>query len=94
LVALAVRPRIRRMSDFDAYTADDMKLIYRVLHANLLENLQLMDSDFFSELQAWLQALAKLEGVDVSDHGQWDRWLNQAHVPCAERLAQRRVLHA
>ena len=82
------------MSNFEAYDHDELKLIYRVLHANLMDNLALMDSDFFSELQAWLQGLARVEGVDVGDHGQWDDWLNQRHVPCEQRVARRRQLHA
>ena len=82
------------MSNLTAYDHDELKLIYRVLHANLLENLALMDSDFFCELQSSLQTLARLEGVDVSDHAQWDAWLDQRHVPCSERVARRRQLHA
>lgn len=82
------------MSNFEAYDHDELKLIYRVLHANVMENLELMDSDFFSELQTYLQGLARRDRVDVSDHGQWDTWLNQRHVPCELRVARRRQLHA
>ena len=65
------------------------------LMEDLLENLALMDSDFFSELQSSLQALARLEGVDVSDHAQWDAWLDQRHVPPwpSRRQRERRFDH-
>lgn len=82
------------MKQLASYETDDLKLIYRVLHANLLENLQLMDSEFFTELQSFLQTLATLEGVDVSDHGAWDAWLERPHAGCENTVAQRRELHA
>jgi len=78
---------------FDAFELSDLKLVYRVLHSRLMDELDLLDSGFFSELQTFLQGMAQLEGVDVSDHGQWDAWLEQVHTPCAVRLEGRRTLH-
>ena len=37
---------------------------------------ELMDTDFLTDLQAWLQHVAGQEGVDVGDHAAWDRWLH------------------
>jgi hypothetical protein len=72
---------------------DEMKLVYRVLHAHLAEHIDLMDSGFFSELQGALQGHAKAQGVDVTDHAAWDAWLGNADAPpCDERVANRRVL--
>ena len=71
--------------DFDAPaqvelegSLDDLKLIYRVLHSNLADNLELMDSPLFSSLQDTLQQAAAAEGVDVTDHGAWAAWLGSS----------------
>lgn len=66
------------MSHLTAFDTNDLKLVYRALHASLLETPELMDSPFVSELQSWLQTLADVEGVRVTDHAHWDRWLNVA----------------
>jgi hypothetical protein len=63
------------MSHLTAFDTTDLKLVYRTLHASLLENPDLIDSAFFSELQTWLQTLAQVEGVDVSLHAAWEAWL-------------------
>jgi hypothetical protein len=70
------------MSSLTAFATDDLKLVYRTLHANLLENEELMDSAFFSELQLWLQTIARVEGIDISDHAAWDAWLGKAPRSC------------
>ena len=76
----------------DQYDLNDLKLIYRVLHRHLTEHTDLLDSDFFSDLQQHLQRQALAEGIDVSDHGAWDAWLGNAAVSCATRLGKRRTL--
>ncbi len=76
----------------DRYEAGDLKLVYRVLHGHLMEHVELMDSAFFGELQAHLQGLARREGVDPTDHRQWDLWLGNEPTPCDERMKQRRTL--
>jgi hypothetical protein len=53
----------------------DLKLVYRVLHQHLLEHPDLMDSTFFQALQSHLHRQARGEGIDLTDHAQWDRWL-------------------
>jgi hypothetical protein len=78
------------MSQLTAFATDDLKNVYRVLHAHLMEHPELMDSAFFAELQTWLQTLAQVDGVDVTDHRAWDLWLKNEPVPCDERVAKRR----
>lgn len=74
------------------YGLEDLKLVYRVLHRHLAEHTDLLDSDFFSELQRHLQQQATAEGVDVGDHGTWDAWLGNAPVSCTVRMEDRRTL--
>jgi hypothetical protein len=72
---------------------EDLKLVYRVLHAHLTEHVELVDSELFSSLQALLQQFAKTDGVDVTDHQAWDAWLgNPNAAPCEVRLEMRRQL--
>jgi len=54
----------------------ELKLIYGVLHKNLLKEPALMDSLFLEQLQFHLQKVAQEEGTDTSNHAEWDRWLN------------------
>lgn len=74
-------------------SAEDMKLVYRVLHRHLGEHLELMDAGFMDELQTALQRQAQEEGVDVGHHGAWDLWLgNDAAPTCEERVKKRETL--
>jgi hypothetical protein len=82
---------LRAMATFDSFETSDLKLIYRVLHAHVMEHAELMDSSFLLALQSHLQALARQSGVDLGDHRQWDAWLGQAHTPCDERMKGRRT---
>ena len=70
------------MSHLTAFDNQDLKLVYRTLHSRLLETPELLDSVFMNELQLWLQTLAKIDGVDLSDHAAWDRWLGNAPTSC------------
>jgi len=60
----------------DAFAIADLKQVYRVLHAHLMEHPELMDSELFHQMQSVLQAQAKKDGVDLADHQQWAAWLN------------------
>lgn len=80
------------MQRFAAFDLTELKLVYRTLHQNLMSNLALMDTDFLSDLQHWLQTIASSQGVDVSDHSQWDAWLGNQPTGCAQRVAQRTVI--
>jgi hypothetical protein len=71
----------------------EMKVVYRVMHAHLAEHLELMESEFLGALQRELQARAKAEGVDATDHAAWDAWLgNVGAAACDERVKARRAL--
>jgi hypothetical protein len=74
------------------YSIEERKLLYRVLHQQLISNPELMDSQFLHELQTNLQKIAQAEGVDIGDHGAWDEWLGNQAVPCDVRVANRRVI--
>lgn len=74
-----------------ALDADELRLIYRVLHQHLSEHPELMDTDFLLELQSYLQRRAIAERVDISDHSKWDAWIgNHDSPPCEDRLTRRR----
>lgn len=65
-----------RMLRFAQFPASELKRVYIALHTHLLEHPELMDTDFLTDLQSWLQHVAGQEGVDVSNHAAWDRWLH------------------
>ena len=67
------------MKNLDSYAISELKLIYSILHSQLLQHTGLMDSDLLQELQSFLQAEAGKDNIDVSDHGQWDEWLQGEH---------------
>jgi len=91
--ALTIVPAMNHpMNKFSAFDATDLKLIYRTLHGSLMDNIELMDSEFLNELQTWLRSVASSQGVDTSDHGQWDRWLGGKEVSCGQRMAGRQNL--
>ena len=74
------------------YPLTERKLVYRILHRSLTAFPELMDCQFLDDLQTNLQQAAQAEGIDLSDHGQWDAWLGNAPVSCEVRLADRRVI--
>lgn len=59
----------------ERYPQAERKLVYRLLHAQLSRQPELMDSQLLHDLQESLQREANAEGVDATDHGAWDRWL-------------------
>lgn len=58
------------------YDLAELKLIYRLLHSHLQQEIDLMDSQLMHDLQRHLQDKARADGVDVSVHAQWATWLN------------------
>ncbi len=64
------------MKSLDEYALGELKLIYRLLHNQLPEQLALMDSQLLHDLQAYLQQQARAAGVDVSHHAEWAAWLD------------------
>jgi hypothetical protein len=63
------------MTSLVQYDLQELKLIYRLLHAQLPQHPQLIDSQLLQELQTYLQQRAHQDGVDISHHAQWARWL-------------------
>ena len=63
------------MTDLKQYPLQELKLIYRLLHSQLPQQPQLLDSELLQDLQTYLQQQAGEDGVDVSHHAQWARWL-------------------
>lgn len=64
------------MKTLDQYELNDLKRIYRTLHAQLQQDFELMDSELLHDMQTYLQSQASAAGVDVSLHAQWAAWLN------------------
>lgn len=58
-----------------AHSLDDLKVVYRALHKGLPRFPELMDGEFLLALQDFLHEEASKEGVDATDHAQWDEWL-------------------
>ena len=76
-----------------AHSVEELKLVYRVLHRHLAEHVELMDTHFLLELQSFLQRQALADGIDPSNHSEWDVWLgNVDPEPCDSRVARRRTL--
>lgn len=64
------------MKTLTDYDLAELKLIYRLLHTRLRDEIELMDSQLMHDLQHHLQDKARADGVDVSVHAQWATWLN------------------
>ena len=64
------------MTPLEGYPLSELKLIYRLLHSQLPEHTDLMDSQMLHDLQTYLQQQASTDGIDVSLHGEWAAWLN------------------
>ena len=77
----------------DRYPLTERKLIYGALHAALMEQPDLMDSEFLHDLQRSLRKPAHAEGVDVADHGAWDAWLGNAADDRDFRVGKRRTIN-
>lgn len=77
-----------------ALDAEELKLVYRVLHQHLGRHPELLDTHFLMELQSFLQRRAKADGVDIGDHSAWDRWLGNTDAPsCEVRNQDRRIIN-
>jgi hypothetical protein len=63
------------MTVLTQYPLQDLKLVYRLLHTQLPQHPQLIDSELLADLQRYLQQQAGHDGIDVSHHAQWARWL-------------------
>ena len=78
-----------RLKALSLYAVEELKLVYRVLHRNLADEPDLMDTALMADLQAHLHQLATAAGIDVTDHAALDRWMGNRAGSCAERVARR-----
>lgn len=65
------------MKNLSEYSLTELKLIYSLLHSQVIEQPALMDSDLLHDLQSFLQSQATQENVDVSTHAEWAAWLSK-----------------
>ena len=63
------------MTNLNDYPLSELKLIYSLLHSQVLEQPALMDSQLLHDLQTFLQSQASQDNVDVSTHSEWAAWL-------------------
>jgi hypothetical protein len=63
------------MKTLEAYSINELKLIYHLLHTQIPQHTQLISSDLLQDLQDYLLQQAKNEGIDVAAHKEWDSWL-------------------
>lgn len=64
------------MKNLNEYALSELKLVYSILHSQIIEQPALMDSDLLHDLQIFLQSQATKDNVDVSAHNEWAAWLN------------------
>ena len=64
------------MKSLTEYPISELKLIYSLLHSQVLEQPALMDSKLLHDLQSFLQSQATQDNIDVSTHAEWAAWLN------------------
>ena len=69
------------MKTLNAYPLPELKLIYAILHAQVIDQPGLMDSELLQDLQSMLQKQATQDGVDVSTHADWAAWLSNMNGP-------------
>jgi hypothetical protein len=63
------------MKNLNEYPLPELKLIYSLLHSQIIEQPVLMDSDLLHDLQRFLQTQATQDNIDVSTHSEWAAWL-------------------
>ena len=63
---------------FEKYDLKEWKLIYLTLHKSCSNNWDVMDLEFFNNLQKYLQEKVEKIGLDPLDHDTWINWLNNA----------------
>ena len=63
---------------FEQYNLKEWKLIYLTLHKSVLTTPELIDMEFFNDLQKYLQSKAEKTGLEPIDHDTWINWLNNA----------------
>jgi hypothetical protein len=74
------------------YPLEERKLVYRVLHSHIREHPELMDCSLMDDLQRDLQGEAQAEGVDVTDHQAWAKWLGVDAAACDVAVGRREII--
>jgi len=69
---------MRPLFIFTQYDLKSWKLIYLTLHKSISNNWDVMDLEFFNDLQKYLQGKAEKIGLDPLDHDTWTNWLNDS----------------
>jgi len=64
------------MKSLYEYSLEEIRLIYQLLHSQVLDSPALMDSDLLADIQSYLQQQATRDGVDISTHSEWSAWLD------------------
>lgn len=59
------------------YPVSELKQIYQILHQQIQDNPELMDSELLQDLQTLLHSLASTDGVDIALHSEWSAWLSK-----------------
>ncbi len=63
------------MKTFKNYPIQELKLIYNLLHAQLPNHPELIDSEFLQDLQRFILQQAEAAGVDIAQPIEWANWL-------------------
>jgi hypothetical protein len=61
---------------FEEYDLKEWKVIYLTLYNSILKTPEIIDLEFMSDLQKYLQGKAEKIGLDPLDHDTWINWLN------------------
>lgn len=72
---------------------DELKRIYQALFSQLRADVEadIDESGLLLDLQVVLQREARAEGIDVSTHSEWSRFLGDpSGAPCEQRYADYR----
>lgn len=63
---------------FEEYDLKEWKLVYLQLLQNIIIAPDIVDSEFFTDLQQYLQHKAEGIGIEPLHHETWINWLNNA----------------
>lgn len=67
---------MRPLYIFTQYDLKELKLVYLTLYNSILKTPELIDLEFMSDLQKYLQGKTEKIGLDPLDHDTWINWLN------------------
>jgi hypothetical protein len=68
------------MKTFKNYPIQELKLIYNILHAQLPNHPELIDSEFLQDLQRFILQQAESGGVDITQPIEWANWLTTSQA--------------